>query len=402
VLHAIVHLEPPPLAEVIPGLPEELSRVVARAMRKDPEQRFPTMEALGQSFLEISAAVSEDLPPAAPDEPAHDSSSALRVGSARGRGSRPAPLGAVPSQPTQVLESSPAAEDGARDDTSSYLTDDEAYDSPDPPADSAERTGPSRLAARASAGASHLAARASAGASRPAARASAGARRPPEETIEEKAADDALSAEISITANRVTGEMLDPDLLVTDEEHQAVTRPRRPYRAGARALRLAIVLIAVAVCSVTGIWIGLHLVKPRPVAFPRTADAGTPGTPVAVPDASAPPDLALPDLPPPPPAPPDLGVDQRPPDQRRPDRAPVIKRPRPMARVRVVPRIQGKLTFADVTIDGKKVQGSTLDLQVTAGKPHVIEVRRAGFRPARRTVRLKQGEFLVVPLEMTR
>jgi hypothetical protein len=38
-LSAILHKEPPPLAEVAPGLPAELDRIISRCLRKDPDRR---------------------------------------------------------------------------------------------------------------------------------------------------------------------------------------------------------------------------------------------------------------------------------------------------------------------------------------------------------------------------
>src|ERR1700756_2130189 len=38
-LSAILHKEPPPLAEVAPGLPAELDKIISRCLRKDPNRR---------------------------------------------------------------------------------------------------------------------------------------------------------------------------------------------------------------------------------------------------------------------------------------------------------------------------------------------------------------------------
>ncbi|HEY2515780.1 MAG TPA: serine/threonine-protein kinase [Polyangiaceae bacterium] len=45
-LSAIVHDEPPPLRSIAPGVPAVVSEVVARAMKKSPAERFPTMDSL--------------------------------------------------------------------------------------------------------------------------------------------------------------------------------------------------------------------------------------------------------------------------------------------------------------------------------------------------------------------
>ncbi|HLE72099.1 MAG TPA: protein kinase, partial [Vicinamibacteria bacterium] len=46
VLNAVINKEPPPLKQVRPELPEELSRVIEKAHRKDPAERYQTMSDL--------------------------------------------------------------------------------------------------------------------------------------------------------------------------------------------------------------------------------------------------------------------------------------------------------------------------------------------------------------------
>ncbi len=50
VLYLIVNKEPPPLADRCPGLPLEVDAVMARAMHKDPQQRYHSMLEFWQEF----------------------------------------------------------------------------------------------------------------------------------------------------------------------------------------------------------------------------------------------------------------------------------------------------------------------------------------------------------------
>jgi eukaryotic-like serine/threonine-protein kinase len=53
VLAAIVNQEPPPVRQVVEGLPPELDRVVTRCLRKDPARRFQTMADLKVVLEEV-------------------------------------------------------------------------------------------------------------------------------------------------------------------------------------------------------------------------------------------------------------------------------------------------------------------------------------------------------------
>jgi hypothetical protein len=66
-MSAILHDEPKPTSEVIPGLPRELDRVIARCLRKNPERRFQTMADLKVALEELKeesdSGALEALPP---------------------------------------------------------------------------------------------------------------------------------------------------------------------------------------------------------------------------------------------------------------------------------------------------------------------------------------------------
>ena len=46
VIGALLHKEPQPLTELVPGTPAELQQVVSKALRKDPEERYQTARSL--------------------------------------------------------------------------------------------------------------------------------------------------------------------------------------------------------------------------------------------------------------------------------------------------------------------------------------------------------------------
>jgi hypothetical protein len=56
----ITSSEPVPLADLIPNVPEELSRVVERAMRKDRNDRFATAGEMADALREVSEAFLQD------------------------------------------------------------------------------------------------------------------------------------------------------------------------------------------------------------------------------------------------------------------------------------------------------------------------------------------------------
>jgi hypothetical protein len=51
--YSVVHGEPPPLAEVAPGLPSDLEYVVKRALAKDPAQRYATGKELAHDLDDL-------------------------------------------------------------------------------------------------------------------------------------------------------------------------------------------------------------------------------------------------------------------------------------------------------------------------------------------------------------
>ncbi|HEY7368532.1 MAG TPA: serine/threonine-protein kinase, partial [Thermoanaerobaculia bacterium] len=65
VLYKILNETPDPVSSIAPDVPEALSRVVARAMEKDPWKRHPTMEAV-RADLEAAAAGLSAAPPTVP------------------------------------------------------------------------------------------------------------------------------------------------------------------------------------------------------------------------------------------------------------------------------------------------------------------------------------------------
>ncbi len=54
-LHAVLMVEPPRPRSVAPDLPEDFEMVLQRAMARDREERYPTLEALGEAFAEFAA-----------------------------------------------------------------------------------------------------------------------------------------------------------------------------------------------------------------------------------------------------------------------------------------------------------------------------------------------------------
>ena len=53
IMHAVLHDDPPPLRLLMPGLPEDLERIVATAIRKRPEDRYQTM---GRFLADLTSA----------------------------------------------------------------------------------------------------------------------------------------------------------------------------------------------------------------------------------------------------------------------------------------------------------------------------------------------------------
>ena len=61
---AVLMEDPPPLAQVAPGVPAPLAAVIERALRKPMEERWPTAEAFGQALAsaDLSFAATQSLP----------------------------------------------------------------------------------------------------------------------------------------------------------------------------------------------------------------------------------------------------------------------------------------------------------------------------------------------------
>jgi serine/threonine protein kinase len=55
IVHRVVYEEPEPVSTSVPGLPEEVERVLRRAMAKSPAERYPTAEALAEDVEALLA-----------------------------------------------------------------------------------------------------------------------------------------------------------------------------------------------------------------------------------------------------------------------------------------------------------------------------------------------------------
>lgn len=94
----IVHAEPEPLRQWNAQIPAELEEIVARAIKKDPKDRFQTADELAANLFVLAQHLRRE-PPAPPpptriDEPVVETASAA------------APVEAVESEPAPVLEQS--------------------------------------------------------------------------------------------------------------------------------------------------------------------------------------------------------------------------------------------------------------------------------------------------------
>jgi len=55
ILHRVVYEEPEPPSRIVPGIPADVEQVLARALAKDPAQRYPTAEALAEDAEDVLA-----------------------------------------------------------------------------------------------------------------------------------------------------------------------------------------------------------------------------------------------------------------------------------------------------------------------------------------------------------
>jgi hypothetical protein len=292
-LNAIVFTDPPPMRETVPEIPEAVEHVVARALRKRPEDRFQSVESLSAAFDEAAG-----LP----------SSQAVVVVVEPSGAQRPK---VEPSGPTPRLDPHP---------------------------------------------------------------------------------------ELSGTYAHATGEVMQPEV-----RGEKLRRRRTAWLvAGAT---MGVVVVAV---GGLGLWLGLRLVRPDspPVVTPGGSPAGlgadlaplgqdhdaAPATVSA--DASAGgldhERVRLRTKPPTPP----------PKRRRRPGGLHVVTRRH--GGLHVITRSDGQLAWADVYVDGRKVGQSPQQLDRLPAGVHRVEVRRPGFRPRVRKVRVLPGRTVKVILDLKR
>jgi serine/threonine-protein kinase len=99
VVHQILNATPPPLATARPGLPRGLAAVVERALRKDADERFPSIRALASSLAPFAepGAARADAPVGStrPSPATTTDQSARRPGLGRSAGTALALVGAM-------------------------------------------------------------------------------------------------------------------------------------------------------------------------------------------------------------------------------------------------------------------------------------------------------------------
>lgn len=366
VLHSIVHLDPPSLSSMEPGIPEGVSRVVARALRKDPADRYQSMEELCQEFLQ-GAGLQES------------AASGLVAVSAGAKSSRPPSRADL--QATMVAR---------------RRVSEPADDSGDAGGDSAPE-GTEEL------GSSEVRDLVEGSASEPGA-----ARR--EGTEELRSAE--LRSLAGAPAEPVAERSSEPEVQPVGQRpaSTSMVTPRLPWS------RAGLVLIPAAVLVGVGLWLGLRLAGPQPlpvapeaepapigsapVAQPLAAGLGptkdsgprrgaqraAPGVPASQPTAEPSPTMQITKLKPP----------VRPPAAAV---RPGARRSRP-ARLRVVTLAEGKLLWADLFVDGVRVGQTPVTLDRLQPGPHQLEARRQGYPSAASRVTLRPGTETKVVLEL--
>ena len=98
ILHRVVYEEPEPPSRIVPGIPADVEQVLARALAKDPAQRYPTAEALAEDAEDVLAG----------RPPRHAAGDDLVV-----VGEPASPLGALADPSTQPPASPPSLPAGA-------------------------------------------------------------------------------------------------------------------------------------------------------------------------------------------------------------------------------------------------------------------------------------------------
>lgn len=116
-LAAILHEDPKPLSQVSSGLPSEVVRIVARCLRKSPDNRFQTMADLKVALREVRDETDSGSSTASPPRPARWKWAAVAACLAAGTGAvwwrlagdvPAAPMRVVPLTSFPGLESSPS------------------------------------------------------------------------------------------------------------------------------------------------------------------------------------------------------------------------------------------------------------------------------------------------------
>jgi serine/threonine protein kinase len=365
VLYQIVHLDPPPLTEAVPGLPPAVSAAVARALSKEPNDRYQSMEELSRAFhqaagiawpetpilSEESAAFalpdggydsSEDAPPGSrPSARSARTRSASTEAARQRRGAARAP---DPMEGTELL----AVDDPQTDDEEEVVTagageDDELEDPLTAVAGESESGIP------------------------------------------------LTSADLSASYASAQGELSRPPVPPLEDPYLRPSRARRQ-----RALAI---LAGTAVLAMGGVTLFVMLRVFRDPKLPPLSDASirtqvpfpAPAIRPPRPDAALPtPDLApVPDLQP------------RPaPDLRRPVAAPPAAR---YGQLYIFTRIDGAMGWAYVSIDGRRIEGQTpLTIPRLVAGIHTVRIEREGYRPLVEKVRIRPGKLTKASFELRR